>query len=199
MTTTTTREPLLIERILPEYDALTIQHVVVGATPAETYAAIERTDIAGGGLANTLSQLRDLPNRVERWWRHEPEPLTGKRVTFRDLEEAGWVKLAEQPRVELVSGLVGKFWQRDYGVERVSPEEFAGFDRPGFAKVAVSLSVRPYGEGRTLLTYETRTATTDEEARRRFRRYWRVVGIGANLLMRTALRLIKEEAERGGS
>jgi hypothetical protein len=46
-----------------------------------------------------------------------------------------------------------------------------------------------------VLRYEARTATTDEAARRHFRRYWRVIRPGVALVMRRALGLIREEAE----
>ena len=119
-------------------------------------------------------------------------------MTFADVAEAGtgWVVLGEEPGVQLALGLVGAFWHRDYGIAHVAPAEFASFSRPGYAKVGVSFSVRPYGEQRSLLTYEARTTTTDEEARRRFRRYWLVIGRGAGLMMSRALVAIKAEAER---
>ena len=42
----------------------------------------------------------------------------------------------------------------------------------------------------------TRTATTDEAARRTFRRYWRLIGAGVGLIMRRVVRRIKQEAEQ---
>ena len=51
-------------------------------------------------------------------------------------------------------------------------------------------------DGGTLLTTETRIKGTDEEARRRFRRYWRVVMPGSALIRRAWLRAIRRRAER---
>ena len=73
--------------------------------------------------------------------------------------------------------------------------EFIPFSLPGYAKLAISLSVRPAGTG-SILRYEARTDTTDESARRTFRRYWRVIGAGVGIVMRRAARRIKHEAER---
>lgn len=187
---------LLIDRFLPAYDATSIHHVVVDAPADVTFAAISEAHIGRDPVIRGLGFLRDLPNRISRRrrGRRAPPPVR----TFGDIlgSSSGWVRLAEQPNVETVVGLVGRFWQRDYGVVRVTAEEFASFDAPGHAKVAVSFTLHPYGEGRTLLTYEARTQATDDEARRALARYWRLIGPGAALLMRRALKAIKAEAER---
>ena len=52
-----------------------------------------------------------------------------------------------------------------------SADEFRDFDEPGFAKTVYDLSARELGPNRTLLSGLMRTATTDEHARRWFRRY----------------------------
>ncbi len=50
---------------------------------------------------------------------------------------------------------------------------------------------------RTLLSGVMRTATTDEDARRWFRRYWTLgVGSGAHLLVNGVIDLTREIAER---
>jgi hypothetical protein len=43
----------------------------------------------------------------------------------------------------------------------------------------------------------TRVTTTDPESRKRFRRYWATYSPGIVLIRREALRIIKNEAERG--
>jgi hypothetical protein len=43
---------------------------------------------------------------------------------------------------------------------------------------------------------ETRVATTDAEARRKFRRYWSLLSPGIVMLRRESLRLVRREAER---
>lgn len=79
----------------------------------------------------------------------------------------------------------------------VDAAEFATFDRPGYANLAIGVSVRPYGTDRTLVTCEARTATTDEASRRRFRRYWTLVGPFAGYLMGRVLETARTEVERG--
>ena len=52
-----------------------------------------------------------------------------------------------------------------------------------------------HGCFRNILRYEARTATTDETARRTFRRYWRIIGAGVGIVMRRVVRRIKTVAE----
>ncbi|HKP90339.1 MAG TPA: hypothetical protein VJT75_10230 [Thermoleophilaceae bacterium] len=56
--------------------------------------------------------------------------------------------------------------------------------------------MRPLDDGRTQLWGVMRTATTDEHARRWFRRYWTFgVGSGAHLLVHGLLDSVREAAE----
>jgi hypothetical protein len=95
----------------------------------------------------------------------------------------------------LLIGAVGRFWGRDVDWLEIDAADFRDFDRPGYGKVAAGFSVREYGEGRSLLSYEARTAATDESARRGFLRYWRLVGRGVGVVLRGTLRYIKGIAE----
>ncbi len=80
-----------------------------------------------------------------------------------------------------------------YGV--VSADDFRDFSEPGYAKTIYDLSVRPHQDG-TLLSGLMRTATTDEEARRWFRRYWTFgVGSGAHVLVNALLESVREDTE----
>ncbi len=59
--------------------------------------------------------------------------------------------------------------------------------------------MKPIEGGGTLLSATMRTATTDEDARRRFRRYWTLgVGSGAKVLVNGVLDLACEAAEKDG-
>ena len=72
--------------------------------------------------------------------------------------------------------MIGRFWSGETRWEEFDASDFGSFARLGLARIACNLSFRPYGAGRTLVSYETRTQNTDERARRAFLRYWRVAG-----------------------
>ena len=78
------------------------------------------------------------------------------------------------------------------------PSGSADFGEPGYAKTVYALSVCPLADGRSLLAGLMRTATTDEHARRWFRRYWTfgAGGFGAHILVRALLELVRETVER---
>jgi hypothetical protein len=186
---------MLIDRFLNVYDAACIAQITVDAPRDVVWAAIRETDLRDP-VVDTLFTIRELPDRLIRRLRGEAPPPVAPRVTFADMETAGpgWVPLGEDSGREFVVGSVGRFWRRDYGGRSVNADEFVAFHEPGYAKLAISLSVRALGY-RTLIHYEARTATTDLVARRKFLRYWKLVGPGAGLVMRRALRRIKAEAE----
>ena len=99
-------------------------------------------------------------------------------------DAGGWLLLGERPGEEIALGLVGRFWRPVIEYAKVDAGDFTGFSAPGYAKTVYALSVRGLdGDARTLLRAEMRTATTDERARRWFRRYWTFgVGSGAHVL-----------------
>jgi hypothetical protein len=188
---------MLIDRYLPRFDETYIYEASVDASPEETYVAIKETNLKDP-VIDFLFELRELPRNIARRWRGEPPgPPAPSRLTFGELPNQGpeWVALAEEPGVELVIGSVGRFWRKDYGSRKVTQPEFIPFREPGYAKLAISLAVRPAGNG-TILRYEARTAATDDTARRTFRRYWRIFGAGVGIVMRRVVRRIKVEAER---
>lgn len=77
-----------------------------------------------------------------------------------------------------------------------SAAEFREFDEPGFAKTVYDLSARELDSSRTLLTGLMRTVTTDEHARRCFRRNWAFgVGSGAHILVGSVLESARRAAE----
>jgi len=187
---------MLIDRYLPRFDVTYVCETSVDAAPDEAYAAVRETDLRDP-VVNVLFALRELPLKIARRLRGEPPPPPPPKVTFGDVAQhgPGWVSLAEQPGVELVVGAVGQFWRRDYGGRPVAAEEFVPFHESGYAKVALSLAVRPTETG-SIVRYEARTATTDAAARRKFRRYWWIISPGVALVMGRALRRIKAQAER---
>ncbi|HJQ65992.1 MAG TPA: DUF5661 family protein [Gemmatimonadales bacterium] len=188
---------LRIDRFLPRYDVTYVCETSVDAPPGDTYAAMKETDLRDP-IVNTLFALRELPvNALRRLRGQRTTVPVPEKITFGGIgrQSPVWVRLFEAPGVELVIGSVGRFWRRDYGTRTVAPEAFVAFAEPGYAKLGISLSVRPTPNG-SILRYEARTATTDETARRKFRLYWRIIAPGVGLVMRRALKRIKTAAER---
>jgi hypothetical protein len=164
-------EPLLIDQFMPDYDLAVVYARVVRAPPEQSFNTVVDFD---------LFQLRTF--------------------RLRDMPSIGWMLLGERPGTELVFGQVGKPWMPRGGspAEPVTRAEFAAFDQPGFAKLVESTRVDPYGERSSIVITETRVRCTDPDSRRRFGRYWLLVGPLSQLLRRTALHVWARKLEGPG-
>ena len=187
----------LINEQLPRYDFRDAYQVVILATPEAVYQALMQRDFLRLPLIHAFFAIRELPVRAWRRVTGGPAPASVPRATLADLTKIGaFTVLAERPGRELVLGSVGRPWRPDYEPTYVSASAFAGFQEPGFAKIAWSWIVKPLGSGQSLLATEWRTQLTDDEARARVRRDWTVASKGVRLLARVGLARIKADCER---
>src|SRR5688572_20280467 len=199
----------LADHFLPSYDVSDEVAVVADTDPASAWRALLDVDLLEVGrrfpLVGVLGALRMLPEIVSHLLHGEAPPKAPESIRLRDMGElprsqGGWIFLDERPDMEIALGLVGRFWQPVITYAEVSGDGFRDFSEPGYAKTVYSLSVRPLAEGGTLLSGLMRTATTDEHARRWFRRYWTFgVGSGAHVLVRGLLESAREQAETSES
>ena len=171
---------LLIEEVLPSYD-VRIRHAgLFCASPERCLDAAVSLDLLRFRVARALVAARSLPEGGPR--------LETLRIVDLTAPPLGWLNLGERPGREIVLGQIARPWQR--GAQRVIPrdeEEFRQFARPGYAKIVLSAHAEPRGVGTSQLVLETRVQITDPVSRRRFRRYWRLVGPFSGLLRRLAM------------
>lgn len=153
-------------------------------------------------LVGMLGALRMLPEIIGHLLHGERPAKPPESMRLRDLPSipmyaGGWILLGERAGHEIALGLVGKFWRPVIEFAPItSAQDFRDFGEPGFAKTVYDLSVGELGSNRTLLSGLMRTATTDEDARRWFRRYWTFgVGSGAHILVGAVLDSARRAAE----
>ena len=103
--------------------------------------------------------------------------------------------LADVPPSELVLGLQGQFWRLAGGLSHTQPTDFRAPVPPDLARAVWSFATSPVAAGTRLRT-ETRIACGDPATRRRFARYWTVVGPFSGLIRRAILAEIRREAHR---
>jgi hypothetical protein len=197
---------LLIDDLMPEFDATRIEHRVIDGRPAEVYAVALKVDfldaVRRSRAARGLFALRAGAERLVQAARRSAAVSPPEHASLRlsDLPEHGdWVRLADDPPAETVFGVVGRFWGGETVWAQIDAAEFGAFAQPGYAKIACNLSLRDYGDTRTLISYEARTQATDETARRAFLRYWTAVSPGVRIVMRSLLSVIESESVRGAS
>jgi hypothetical protein len=193
---------MLLDRLMPTWDATRAEHRVVNAPVSVVYSAAMNTDfmdtVRDSVAVRVLFQTRAGLERIVSVLRPQTQapPPAPKTLRLCDLPEHGeWVRLGADPPNEIAFGVVGRFWAGETKWEAIDASEFAGFNRPGFARIGCNLSVRPYGNSRTLLTYEARTRATDDASRRAFLRYWRVVSPFVGVVMRSTLSAISRNSE----
>ena len=180
--------PRAVDRHLEVYDVRSAHATEVNAPVAVTYQALQDMDLAKSIPVMALFALRGLPHL-----------LTGKArpsrsFTLQTFLEAGFTILEDRPPKEMVMGAVGRFWRPTSGLVEVTPEEFASFDEPGYAKAVMAFTVEEH-EGLSLLSTETRVVCTDASALSMFSLYWRLIGPFSGLIRRIMLDQVKLRAE----
>jgi hypothetical protein len=178
---------LAIDEVLPHYDFAVVHTGTFRAPPEECFRAARTLDLLRNPIVRTLITARSLPTPNRR-----PRSL---RIDDMVSQPLNWLRLVERPGTELVLGQVSRPWAPD-AASLTSPhtlDDYVEFDRPGFAKIALSLRVGPYGTRSAILTVETRVALTDSDSRRRFRRYWFFVRPISALIRRIAFRQLAAE------
>ena len=196
----------LAEEFLPVYDVSDAVATVADADRETAWEALLDVDLLKVGqeapVVGMLGALRILPEIVGQLLHGERPAKPPESMRLRDLpsipmNEGGWILLGERPGEEIALGLVGKLWRPVIEWARIrSADEFREFEEPGFAKTVYDLSVRELEPKKVLLSGLMRTASTDEHARRWFRRYWTFgVGSGAHILVAALLDSARRMAE----
>lgn len=171
---------LMIDELLPKWDVATRHRIEIHAPAPVVYRQVRALDMSQSLGIRLLLRLRGM----------SPDA-----ATLDGLERAGFALLAEQPRRELVLGVIGKFWVPGARPRPTDAEHFRVFALPGFAKGAWNFVVEEV-DGRVVLTTETRVLCLDEASLRSFRRYWRVIRPFSGWIRRRGLAIVKEQAER---
>jgi hypothetical protein len=165
----------------------------VAATPAQAVSAAQAVTVAEMPLTLVLMTARGLPLLLTR----RLQPFALRAPAWEQLTSLpGFMILDESAGDYAAAGYVGQPWKlRSEGNPRVGPAQFEAFDEPGYAKAVMDFTARPEGTATRLRT-ETRIHVTDEDSRRAFGRYWRVVRAGSGLIRLEWLRAAKRRADR---
>jgi len=183
----------IIDAALPAFDVVITESVVVDADVPTTYRVARALDFlkVRTPLLDAAFWARGLPERFGHKRAAPPTRLVlGEGDTL-----PGWIVLGEVPDAELAFGAVGKFWQGRIEWKPVERADYAAFSEPGFGKIACDFRVKSCADGRSLLTYECRTATTSPDARANFARYWRIIRPFVAYIMRATIATIRDDAE----
>jgi hypothetical protein len=179
----------LIERFIPHPEQGGRHETLVRAPAELVFELAWNADMQEHPVARAIFWLR------EKLLRATPTPRAARRLVA-ETTALGWGMLAHRPGRELVMGAVTRPWEANVGFRAIPAEQFAAFTEPGMVKIVWTLEAEPVEPALTRFRTETRVQPTDEEARSKFRRYWRFFGIGIVLIRLLLLPRLRREAER---
>lgn len=183
-----------IDERFPVYDVHATHKIRINASANRVYNACRKFDLSLSPIVKTLLFLRSLPAIL---WSMEKTKTNSLGNTLDGLLNNGFILLEENPPEEIVLGLVGKFWTMSGCIQRMTPEAFAAFNDAGYAKAVWNFHLEEQPDCSTLLNTETRVLCTDDVSRKKFLRYWFIVGPFSGLIRKEMLRTIKQQAESG--
>jgi hypothetical protein len=129
---------MLIDRLMPEFDATRIEHRVVVARVSDAYAAAVGIDfvdtVRESHALRGLFALRAGTGRIASVLRRSGSTVTAggpEALRLTDLPEHGeWVRLGGQPPNEIAFGAIGRFWAGETGWVQIDAPDFGSFARP---------------------------------------------------------------------
>jgi hypothetical protein len=114
---------------------------------------------------------------------------------LREMQALGWGVLERTPE-RVLCGAACQPWKADVVFTPIPAERFARWAEQGMVKIAWTIEVESIGPALTRLVQETRAVATDDDARRRFRRYWRWARFGIVAIRRLLMPAVRRAAER---
>jgi hypothetical protein len=180
-----------LDRFIPRPDVAERHETLVRAPAMLVFDVAEHFDMQAIPTVRVIFWLRSLLLRAGT---RDPWRRRGGLVA--ETAAMGWTTLVHEDGRLHMAGAAAQPWLADVRFMPVPPEEFPAFARPDMVKIAWTIAVDPVAPGLTRLRSETRVVATDEPARRKFRRYWRIFGIGILFIRWLLLPAIRREAER---
>ena len=180
----------VLDQFMPEYEVAERHHILVMAPPEITLSAAADTDLQQSAVVRTIFRTREIVLGAT------PETMERPKGLLAQMTSLGWGVLADKPGREIVVGAVTQPWMANVVFRALPPDRFGEFREPGYVKIIWTLRADPIGASQSMFRTETRVATTDATARRRFRWYWARFSPGIVLIRRLMLGNLKKEAER---
>lgn len=181
--------PALLDRFVPVADVRGRHAITIHAPAALVMSVARGFQIESVWVVRTLFCLR------ARLMGQPTPPAAHRAGLIEQMLSIGWQRLAEEPAHYFVAGAACRPWEVQPGFAPVVGE-FAAFAEPDQVKIAWTLEATEFKPELTRFATETRVAATDEQARAKFRRYWRKFGAGIVLIRLILLPAVRRRAEK---
>ena len=180
-----------LDRLIPTPALLEIDRVELAVDASRAWNAVRDLDLAQSPLVRTLFAIRTIPDRLQG-------KATQLRLRINDLvstpAEPGFQLLVEDAPHELAAGAIGKVWRPAIPFVHVADAAaYAAFSEAGYIKVAWALRVVPEGAETSRVEFELRVAATDEDALKKFKRYFRLIGPASRFIRHLLLAQLERD------
>jgi hypothetical protein len=178
----------LLDSFIPHPDVRERHEVIINAPAPLVFEVARNFDIQSVKMVRVLFWLRAKALRAKIVRRRSQGFIA-------DMLALGWEPLAEAPGRYFVAGAACQPWEADVRFSAIRHGEFTSFAEPDRVKIAWTLEAEALGPARTRFATETRAVATDDSARVKFQRYWRMFRIGIVTIRRLLLSRVRREAE----
>jgi hypothetical protein len=182
--------PRLLDRFIPQPDVSERFETTIQAPADLVMDVAGALDMQSLPAVKMIFWLREKLTRAARSGPRKPQGI------LEETKSLGWGVLAERPGRFVVCGAVCQPWLPDVEFSAVVPDEFTTYAQRDHVKIAWTLEAQAKGPETTRFGQETRVVATDEEARIKFRRYWRWARFGIITIRLLMLPAIRHAAER---
>jgi hypothetical protein len=182
--------PALLDRFVPQPDMRERHEITIRAPARIVFDVARNFDMHSIPMVQAIFWIRGKVLGARAPAGNRPTGLVDETLSM------GWGRLAEEPGRFFVAGAVCQPWQADVAFSPIPPEQFASFAGPDRVKIAWTLEAEALEPALTRFASETRAVATDDKARVKFRRYWRLARIGIVMIRRLLLPALRRQAER---
>lgn len=180
---------------LSVYDFVERHKIVIYSSPEKVFEAIHNFDMLESKVINTLTSIRNIPQRLNS--SREPDKQELTKSSIDQITKNGSMTLLEEvENQEVVLGFVGKFWHlRPTLINLSSAADFMSFNQPNNGKVAWNLYIERNDDGTATLSTETRILCMGGRAKFLVRLYWAIIRPYSGWIRLEMLKIIKKQAE----
>lgn len=179
-----------LERFIPHPDVRERFETTIRAPADLVMEVAGQLDMQSLPAVKAIFWLREKLTRAARSAPRKPQGI------LQETRSLGWGLLTEQPGRFVVCGATCQPWLANVEFSAVPPDEFATYAQRDQVKIAWTLEAAEIGPGITRFGQETRAVATDEQARIKFRRYWRWARFGIIAIRLLMLPAVRRAAER---
>jgi hypothetical protein len=181
--------PSLIDRFIPRADVRERHETIVRAPAAVVLDVARNFNLQSIPLVRAIFWLRAKLMRAK-------VPGTAPQGLVAETVGMGWGVLHDETERTFIAGAACQPWQADVIFTPIPASQFAAYAEPDRVKIVWTLEVEREAAELTRFATETRVCATDERARGKFRRYWRIYGFGIVIIRWLLMPAIRRQAER---